>query len=81
MTIKHFTFDTGRLYNGPQVLEITVQYPEFGDDMIADGVAVFIDNSRGISGRVHIWVFESDKDRDIGRSVLKEYDAGAYELI
>lgn len=73
-TIK---YSTGRTYNGPQVLQITIESrstDEFGIDQI---VATFHDESRNIKGRTEVLVFGDG----IGASILSAYDAGRYNLI
>lgn len=74
--MQKLTFATGRTYDAPQVLEITVEQlarDEFG---ICDLVATFTDASRHIKGRVQTIAFDS-----IGKAVLDAYDAGAYQPI
>ena len=41
----------------------------------------FRDNARNIAGKVKIWGLEMDSNRNIGKAVLREYDAGRYTLI
>ena len=72
------TYKTGRNYGTEQVLQITVEQDIEADYAIRDIVAVFVDSSRHISGRVHTTLFGSD---GIGESVLREYDAGRYTTI
>ena len=72
------TYKTGRNYGTEQVLQITVEQDIEADYAIRDIVAVFVDSSRQISGRVHTTLFGSD---GIGESVLREYDAGRYTTI
>ena len=72
------TYKTGRTYDTEQVLQITVEQDIEADYAIRDIVAVFVDSSRHISGRVHTTLFGSD---GIGESVLREYDAGRYTTI
>lgn len=76
--MKTVQYRTGRQYNGDQVLSITYQEPS--DVYGLEDVAVsFKDASRNISGTVKL--MEMQCDRDIGRAVLREYDAGRYELV
>ena len=74
------TYETGRDYGAPQVLEIT--YPVV--DALADmesGMEFhpvqFSDAVRAISGEVQISGYDCNPSR-IGRAVLAEYDAGRY---
>jgi hypothetical protein len=71
-------YSTGRVYNGAQVLNITVERETVDEFGTLDIVATFDDASRGISGRVDVLAFAPD---DIGPAVLMAYDAGRYELI
>ena len=71
-------YKTGRNYGTEQVLQITVEQDIQADYAIRDIVAVFVDSSRRISGRVHTTLFGSD---GIGESILREYDAGRYTTI
>ena len=71
-------YSTGRVYNGAQVLEITIERETPDEFGTLDIVATFNDASRGIAGRVDVLSFEPD---DIGPAVLMAYDAGRYELI
>jgi hypothetical protein len=73
-TIK---YTTGRTYDAPQVLEITIESlvtDEFG---LQDLVATFRDASRHISGRIETVVFNDG----IGQAVLEAYDAGRYTAV
>lgn len=70
-------YTTGRTYDAPQVLEITIESlvtDEFG---LQDLIATFHDASRHISGRVETVVFNDG----IGQAVLEAYDAGRYTVI
>lgn len=73
-TIK---YTTGRTYDAPQVLEITIESDTTDEHGIRDVVATFTDASRRISGRVTTAVFNDG----IGAAVLHAYDAGRYEAI
>lgn len=76
--MKYFEHTTGRTYNTPQVLAITVD--EYGFDEYGLGVitASFTDSSRQIKGRViNCPVFGGD----LGGAVLAAYDNGNYETI
>ena len=72
-TIK---YQTGRQYNGAQTLIINV--PAMPADDLADVTVPFVDASRGIAGAVTLMAFEANP-REIGRAVLREYDAGRYQ--
>jgi hypothetical protein len=71
-TIEHAT---GRTYDAPQVLQITIEQQSADEWGIVDFTATFIDTSRHISGRVQSIAFAPDR---IGQSVLAAYDAGNY---
>jgi hypothetical protein len=66
---------TGRTYDAPQVLQITVTDQTADEWGIVDFTATFIDASRHISGRVQSIAFAPDR---IAQSVLAAYDAGNY---
>ena len=72
------TYKTGRNYGTDQVLQITVEQDINADYAMRDIVAVFVDSSRHISGRVRTTLFGSE---GIGESVLREYDAGRYTTL
>lgn len=74
MTIK---YQTGRDYGTPQVLEINL--PALPADELADVAVTFTDTARGIAGVVTLMAMEANP-REIGRAVLREYDAGRYAL-
>ena len=73
-------YDTGKIYDCPQVLEITK----------IDGGWQFVDNSRGIKGEVSSELYDiiyegermyqTDKEyaQSVGKYVKKEYDRGNY---
>ena len=67
-------FSTGRTYDAPQVLEI--DFDLYSDDLELTTVR-FSDASRRISGTVLVLGLEANS-LDIGRAVLREYDAGRY---
>jgi hypothetical protein len=73
-TIKH---TTGRTYDAPQVLEITIESRTQDEYGLEEITATFIDASRHIKGRVNVLVFNDG----IGASVLAAYDAGNYQAI
>ena len=76
--MKYFEHATGRTYNTPQVLAITVD--EYGFDEYGVGVitASFTDSSRHIKGRVINYpVFCGD----LGGAILSAYDTGNFESI
>jgi len=71
-----FEFSTGRTYDAPQVLLITVESNKPTDEWgISDITAKFVDASRNISGRVETVLFPGGL---IGEAVLAAYDAGNY---
>jgi hypothetical protein len=71
-TLEH---TTGRTYDAPQVLVITVEDETTDDFGITDFTATFVDASRHISGRVETILFPGGL---IGEAVLAAYDAGNY---
>jgi hypothetical protein len=68
---------TGRTYDTPQVLEITIEARTEDEFGIEDVTATFKDASRNIQGRVSVAVFADG----IGAAVLAAYDAGRYQSI
>ena len=70
-----FEFTTGRTYDAPQVLRITVEDKTTDEFGIVDFTARFVDESRHISGRVKTILFPGGL---IGEAVLAAYDAGNY---
>jgi len=80
--MQTISYETGRDYGAPQVLEITfpVITCDLFDAAFVEVQAHFFDAVRGISGAVK--VFGSDANANsIGRAVLTEYDAGRYQAI
>ena len=73
-TIK---YATGRTYDKPQVLTITIEQDKEDEFGLRDIVATFEDTSRNISGRVEVIVFSDG----VGQAVLDAYDAGRYQVI
>jgi len=73
--MKTLKYNTGRIYDAPQVLQITVEQQTTDEFGLIDLVATFVDSSRHISGRVETVLFKNDP---IGEAVLKAYDAGQY---
>lgn len=71
------TYTTGRTYDAPQVLEITIETRKQDEYGLEEITATFRDQSRHIAGRVNALVFQDG----IGAAVLAEYDAGRYTAI
>jgi hypothetical protein len=71
------TYTTGRTYDGPQVLEITLESSQVDEFGLTDIIATFKDASRHIKGRVTTVIFNDG----VGQAVLEAYDAGRYEAI
>ncbi len=71
------TYATGRTYDAPQVLEITIESRAEDQWGLEEVRATFRDHSRHIAGRVTALVFADG----IGPAILAEYDAGRYEAI
>jgi len=72
------THATGRTYDAPQVLQITIEQQTADEFGLIDITATFADASRHIAGSVEIVVMHP---REIGPSVLAAYDAGRYAAI
>jgi hypothetical protein len=70
-----FHFTTGRTYDAPQVLLITVEHKSTDEHGLIDITATFVDASRHISGRVETVLFRREL---IGEAVLAAYDSGNY---
>lgn len=77
--MKTVTYETGRDYGAPQVLEIA--FPVIAADPVdatfISVTAIFTDAVRGISGTVTVFGNDAN-EASIGRAVLVEYDAGRY---
>jgi|688.fasta_scaffold96788_4 hypothetical protein len=69
------TYETGRDYGAPQILEIT--FPAVTTDDFQLVAVKFDDAARRISGVVEIFDIDVTPAK-IGRAVLAEYDAGRY---
>ena len=68
-------YDTGRVYDGQQILAITVEHESVDEWGLRVIEAIFLDASRHISGRVNTILFGDD----IGQAILSAYDAGQYK--
>ena len=68
-------YSTGRTYDAPQVLLITVEDKTLDEFGLIDLTATFVDASRHISGRVNTVMTPREL---IGEAVLQAYDAGNY---
>lgn len=71
-------YATGRTYDAPQVLRITIEDQTTDEFGLIDITATFVDASRNISGRVKTVAFPHE---NIGAAVLAAYDAGKYSTI
>lgn len=82
MEVQKFEYVTCRVYGRAQVLEIELTQVTAWDECgTADGVAVFRDTARGITGKCTnlFFMFKGDTDSEaVGRVVLARYDAGEY---
>jgi hypothetical protein len=80
--MQTISYETGRDYGAPQVLEIT--FPAITCDLFdaafVDVHVQFVDAARGISGAVKVFGNDANEN-SIGRAVLTEYDAGRYQAI
>ncbi len=77
MNANTIQYRTGRTYDAPQVLEITIESRTEDEFGLEDVVATFKDASRRIQGRTTVTVFADG----IGAAVLAAYDAGRYQTI
>jgi len=68
-------YTTGRTYDKPQVLLITVEDKTADEFGLIDLVATFVDASRHISGRIQTVMFPHET---VGEAVLQAYDSGNY---
>ena len=73
------TFNTGRTYDAPQILQIDILESATDDFGFVSGKATFVDHSRYIAGTVDYFLAFGHKDSDIGEAILSAYDAGAYK--
>ena len=71
-------YATGRTYDTPQVLAITIESQIADDFGLIDLVATFVDASRHISGRVNTVMLPHET---VGAAVLAAYDYGNYSSI
>ena len=72
--MQNITYTTGRTYDAPQVLEITVLADTMDEFGLRDIEVTFTDKSRHIQGKLTTIVF----DGSIGKAVLEAYDEGRY---
>jgi hypothetical protein len=77
MTDTAIEYSTGRTYDSPQVLHITIEERTKDEFGIEEITATFTDASRHIKGRVTTLVFNDG----LGAAILAAYDAGRYEAI
>lgn len=76
-TIK---YATGRQYNGEQTL--VIDFERHSDVDLFDMIPVtFTDHSRGIKGTTHLLACQLDNQSGIGPDVLREYDAGRFNVV
>jgi hypothetical protein len=75
--MKTISFPTGRTYDAPQILQITIESESTDEFGLQNVIATFNDASRHIKGRVEVIVFNDG----IGQAVLESYDQGRYEII
>ena len=75
--MKTISFPTGRTYDIPQVLEISVESQVTDEFDLQNITATFNDASRHIKGRVEVVLFKDG----LGQAVLAAYDTGRYEAI
>jgi hypothetical protein len=75
--MKILKYYTGRNYGKEQYLNISFAET---DDYYGDVTATFDDPIRGIKGTVTLWGYETFNN-GTGAAVLREYDAGRYNLL
>ena len=75
--MRSINFSTGRIYDAPQILQITIESESTDEFGLQNVIATFNDASRHIKGRVEVIVFNDG----IGQAVLESYDQGRYEII
>lgn len=78
---RHIVYSTGRVYNNQQFLDIVFEDQDVVELNLDDVEVFFHDASRHISGVVLLYGFDMDTNANIGRAVLREYDAGRYRLV
>jgi hypothetical protein len=78
---RHIVYNTGRVYNNQQFLDIVFEEQDAVELNLDDVEVFFHDASRHISGVVVLWGLDMDTNANIGRAVLREYDAGRYRLV
>lgn len=71
-------YATGRTYDTPQILHITIESQSTDEFGLIDITATFVDASRHISGRVNTVMLPHES---IGAAVLAAYDYGKYSTI
>ena len=74
------SFATGRNYGRPQIIKMEFQAPAPDADPFDNVDVVFTDASRGIAGKVRVFVLDITYDT-IGFAVMDEYDFGRYEPV
>jgi hypothetical protein len=72
--MQNITYTTGRTYDAPQVLDITVLSDTLDEFGLRDIEVTFTDKSRHIQGKLTTIVFNGN----IGQAVLEAYDEGRY---
>jgi len=75
--MRSISFPTGRTYDAPQILQITIESESTDEFGLQNVTATFNDASRHIQGRVDVIVFTDG----IGQAVLEAYDHGRYQSI
>ena len=78
---KHIVYNTGRIYNNRQFLDIFFEEQNTTELNFDDVPVHFHDDSRSISGIVNLCGLEMVSNNEIGKAVLREYDAGRYTLL
>lgn len=78
----HYTIETGRIYNGEQVIHVLVRNNSHDDDRFLKHDIVFHDGSRSITGTID---FDDNEDRDDffeffpSREQQKDFILGVYD--
>lgn len=77
--MRTYEYATGRTYNGPQTLIISHRDIEIDEDLLDFVTVKFEDTSRHIKGLVDLMVCEFTTQWNVGATVLRLYDQGAYK--
>lgn len=79
--MQTYEYSTGRVYAGKQTLVISHRDIAIDEDLLDSVEVMFEDASRMIRGSVTLMVCYMTTQKEVGKTVLSLYDAGAYKLI